>query len=76
MAGGHVDETFLAERVTGLPELRRALDDYDPDRVSRIAGVPAEMLGQNNVQGASDMGALPDLLPAISGSPTQTCTTG
>ena len=44
MAGGHVDETFLAERVSGLAELRRTLDDYDPDRVSRIAGVPAEML--------------------------------
>ena len=119
VAGGYVDETFLAERVSGLAELRRTLDDYDPDRVSRIAGVPAEKLrlaaqlygtalrpaivyglgvtehahgtdgvralanlailrgavgndegcgilplrGQNNVQGASDMGALPDLLP-------------
>ena len=119
VAGGFVDETFLAERVSGLAELRRTLDDYDPDRVSRIAGVPAEKLrlaaqlygtalrpaivyglgvtehahgtdgvralanlailrgavgndegcgilplhGQNNVQGASDMGALPDLLP-------------
>ena len=42
VAGGHVDETFLADRVTGLTELHRTLDDYDPDRVSRIAGVPAE----------------------------------
>jgi formate dehydrogenase major subunit len=119
LASGHVDETFLAERVSGLAELRPTLDDYDPDRVSRIAGVPADKLrlaaalygtakrpaivyglgvtehahgtdgvralanlailkgavgtdqgcgilplrGQNNVQGASDMGALPDLLP-------------
>jgi formate dehydrogenase alpha subunit len=118
-AGGYVDETFLAERVSGLTELRRTLDDYDPERVSRIAGVSADQLrlaaqlygtalrpaivyglgvtehahgtdgvralanlailkgavgndkscgilplrGQNNVQGASDMGALPDLLP-------------
>lgn len=119
VAGGHVDEAFLAERVSGLAELRRTLDDYHSDRVSRIAGIPAEKLrlaaqlygtalrpaivyglgvtehahgtdgvralanlailkgavgnaqgcgilplrGQNNVQGASDMGALPDLLP-------------
>ena len=119
VAGGNVDETFIAERVSGLAELRRTLDDYDPDRVSRIAGVPTEELrlaaalygtarrpaivyglgvtehahgtdgvralanlailkgavgtdescgviplrGQNNVQGASDVGALPDLLP-------------
>jgi formate dehydrogenase major subunit len=119
VAGGHVDETFIAERVSGIAELRRTLDDYDPDRVSRISGVPTEELrlaaalygtakrpaivyglgvtehahgtdgvralanlailkgavgtdescgvlplrGQNNVQGASDMGALLDLLP-------------
>jgi formate dehydrogenase alpha subunit len=119
VAGGYLDETFLAERVSGLAELLRTLDDYDPERVSRIAGLQAEKLrfaaelygraerpaivyglgvtehahgtdgvralanlailrgavgnddgcgilplrGQNNVQGASDMGALPDLLP-------------
>ena len=44
LATGHVDETFLAERVSGLAELRPTLDDYDPDRVSRIAGVPADKL--------------------------------
>jgi formate dehydrogenase major subunit len=119
MAGGHTDETFLAERTSGLAELRRTLEDYDPDRAARISGVPPDKLrlaaelygtakrpaivyglgvtehahgtdgvralanlailkgavgtdqscgilplrGQNNVQGASDMGALPDLLP-------------
>jgi formate dehydrogenase major subunit len=119
VTAGYVDETFLADRATGFAELRRTIDAYDPDRVSRIAGVSAEMLrfaaelygtatrpaivyglgvtehahgtdgvralanlavlkgavgndhgcgilplrGQNNVQGASDMGALPDLLP-------------
>jgi formate dehydrogenase major subunit len=119
VTGGHVDERFLAERVSGLAELRRTLEDYEPDRVSRLAGIPAEKIrlaaalygaaerpaiayglgvtehahgtdgvralanlailkgavgndqgcgilplrGQNNVQGASDMGALPDLLP-------------
>jgi formate dehydrogenase major subunit len=119
LAGGHVDQTFLDERASGLAELLRTLEDYDPDRVSRIAEVPADKLrlaaalygtakrpaivyglgvtehahgtdgvralanlailkgavgndhgcgilplrGQNNVQGASDMGALPDLLP-------------
>src|SRR4029450_6158717 len=44
VAGGHVDERFLAERVSGLAELRRTLEDYEPDRVSRLAGIPAEKL--------------------------------
>ncbi|WP_369226938.1 formate dehydrogenase subunit alpha [Streptomyces sp. R39] len=113
------DEEFLRERATGLSELTELLDDYPPDRVAEITGVPATDLvaaarlygraqqpaivyglgvtehrhgtdgvrslanlailrgavgtdrgygvnplrGQNNVQGASDMGALPDLLP-------------
>ncbi|MBK3624708.1 formate dehydrogenase subunit alpha [Streptomyces sp. MBT49] len=119
LAEGLADEDFLRERATGLPELTALLEDYPPDRVSAITGVPAEDLvaaarlygraerpaivyglgvtehlhgtdgvrslanlailrgavgtdrgyginplrGQNNVQGASDMGALPDLLP-------------
>ncbi|MEU9759018.1 formate dehydrogenase subunit alpha [Streptomyces sp. NPDC047987] len=116
---GLTDEKFLRERATGLPELTELLDDYPPDRVADITGVPAADLvaaarlygragqpaivyglgvtehlhgtdgvrtlanlailrgavgtdrgygvnplrGQNNVQGASDMGALPDCLP-------------
>ncbi|MFF5187348.1 formate dehydrogenase subunit alpha [Streptomyces sp. NPDC000345] len=119
LAEGLVDEEFLRERATGLPELVALLDDYPPERVAGITGVPAEDLvaaarlygraerpavvyglgvtehlhgtdgvrslanlailcgavgsdrgygvnplrGQNNVQGASDMGALPDVLP-------------
>ncbi|WP_256333316.1 formate dehydrogenase subunit alpha [Streptomyces sp. cf386] len=119
LAEGLTDEEFLRERATGLPELAHLLDDYPPDRVADITGVPAADLiaaarlygrarqpaivyglgvtehlhgtdgvrslanlailrgavgthrghgvnplrGQNNVQGASDMGALPDLLP-------------
>ncbi|AKH86845.1 formate dehydrogenase [Streptomyces sp. CNQ-509] len=116
---GLADEEFLSERTAGLPELTALLEDYPPDRVEDITGVPADDLvaaarlygrarrpaivyglgvtehlhgtdgvrslanlailrgavgtdrgygvnplrGQNNVQGASDMGALPDLLP-------------
>jgi formate dehydrogenase major subunit len=116
---GLVDEAFLADRTSGYDELLGLLDDYPPERVAGISGVPAEDLvraavmygqalapaifyglgvtehlhgtdgvrtlsnlavlrgavgpgtgggvnplrGQNNVQGASDMGALPDLLP-------------
>jgi formate dehydrogenase major subunit len=116
---GLVDEAFLADRTSGYDELLAMLDDYPPERVAGISGVPAEDLvraavmygqalapaifyglgvtehlhgtdgvrtlsnlavlrgavgpgtgggvnplrGQNNVQGASDMGALPDLLP-------------
>ncbi|AVV45710.1 formate dehydrogenase subunit alpha [Streptomyces sp. ID05-04B] len=116
---GLADADFLRERATGLPELTELLEDYPPDRVAEITGVPAVDLvaaarlyggaerpaivyglgvtehlhgtdgvrslanlailrgavgtdrgygvnplrGQNNVQGASDMGALPDLLP-------------
>ena len=119
LAEGLIDEEFVRERATGLPELADLLDDYPPDRVADITGVPAADLiaaarlygrarrpaivyglgvtehlhgtdgvrslanlailrgavgtdrglgvnplrGQNNVQGASDMGALPDLLP-------------
>src|SRR4029450_4356881 len=45
VAGGHVDGGFLAERVSGLAELRRTLEDYEPDRVSRPAGIPAKCFG-------------------------------
>ncbi|NUW39473.1 formate dehydrogenase subunit alpha [Nonomuraea rhodomycinica] len=119
LAENLIDEEFLRHRADGLPALAALLDDYAPDRVSTITGVPAPDLvaaarlygraerpaivyglgvtehlhgtdgvrtlanlailrgavgtergfgvnplrGQNNVQGASDMGALPDLLP-------------
>ncbi|MEU0398387.1 formate dehydrogenase subunit alpha [Streptomyces sp. NPDC006208] len=116
---GLIDEDFLRRRATGLPELAELLDDYPPQRVADITGIPAADLiaaarlygraqrpaivyglgvtehlhgtdgvrslanlailrgamgtgrghgvnplrGRNNVQGASDMGALPDLVP-------------
>lgn len=116
---GHVDEDFLHDRTTGLPELVDLLADYSPEVVAEIARIDAGDLvaaartyggaqspsivyglgitehahgtdgvrtlanlailrgavgtpgccgilplrGQNNVQGASDMGALPNLLP-------------
>ncbi|WSQ98205.1 formate dehydrogenase subunit alpha [Streptomyces sp. NBC_01210] len=119
LAEGLIDEGFLRRRATGLPELTELLDDYSPQQVADITGVPAAdvvaaarlygraerpaivyglgvtehlhgtdgvrslanlailrgavgtdrgygvnpLRGQNNVQGASDMGALPDLLP-------------
>ena len=116
---GWADLDFLAERATGLAELRDVLAGYPPERVEELSGVPAAAVseaarlfgtarrasivyglgvtehahgtdgvrtlanlailrgavgtahgggvnplrGQNNVQGASDMGALPDQLP-------------
>jgi formate dehydrogenase alpha subunit len=119
LEAGHADESFLAARTEGLQELRALLDDYSPEHVHQISGVPPDDLrraadlygsaqgaaiiyglgvtehahgtdgvralsnlaiitgnvgtdhgggvnplrGQNNVQGASDVGALPDLLP-------------
>lgn len=116
---GLVDTAFLDLHTTGYEELFGLLEDYPPERVAAISGVPADDLvqaallyglalapaifyglgvtehlhgtdgvrtlsnlallrgavgpgagggvnplrGQNNVQGASDMGALPDLLP-------------
>ncbi|MGW7406544.1 formate dehydrogenase subunit alpha [Streptomyces sp. NPDC054833] len=114
-----IDEEFLRERATGLPELAALLKEYAPEAAAAITGVPAAdivqaarlygrsrcpaiiyglgvtehlhgtdgvralanlailrgaigtdrglglypLRGQNNVQGASDMGALPDSLP-------------
>jgi len=116
---GLVDQGFLSNRATGYDELRDLLQDYPPERVSALSGVPVRDLeaaahlygeaaapaifyglgvtehlhgtdgvrtlanlailrgavgtrtgggvnplrGQNNVQGACDMGALPDLYP-------------
>ncbi|WP_372791032.1 formate dehydrogenase subunit alpha [Paraconexibacter sp.] len=112
---GLTDEPFIAARTRGWDEARSLIEQYDPDEVQRITGVPAGDLesaalvyaqapdaailwglgvtehkygsevvqlicnlalmtgkigrpgsallplrGQNNVQGSSDMGALPD----------------
>jgi len=115
---GLYDQDFVRERTEGFEELRRALEDYTPERVEKITGIPAGELmqaarlyagaeqaailyamgitqhvtgtdnviglanlalltgnlgkegaginplrGQNNVQGACDMGALPNFFP-------------
>jgi formate dehydrogenase major subunit len=44
VAGGYVDEAFIQARVSGYDELLRALGDYDPDRVGRIAAASADDL--------------------------------
>lgn len=109
---------FIAEHAVGFEELARSVEDYSPENVQIMTGIPAEMLikaarmygkakaaailyamgitqfthgtgnvvalsnlavitgqvgrpgagicplrGQNNVQGASDLGALPDFYP-------------
>jgi predicted molibdopterin-dependent oxidoreductase YjgC len=112
------DQSFVREHCQGLEEVRRIVEDYSPDRVEELTGIPADDLvraalvyarspramilytmgitqhqygtdnvkslanlglacgqvgrpgtginplrGQNNVQGACDMGALPGVLP-------------
>jgi formate dehydrogenase alpha subunit len=116
---GWEDRSFIAERTEGFEELKALVEQYPPDRVSEITGVPVEQLyqaaevmgtthpmaviwamgitqhttgvynvmnlanlqmllgnmgipgggvnplrGQNNVQGACDMGGLPNFYPA------------
>ncbi len=113
------DQAFIAERTTGFNEFKANLQNYPPEKVSEITGVPVEQLyqaaeimgntkpmavlwamgitqhitgvqnvmnlanlqmvlgnmgirgggvnplrGQNNVQGACDMGGLPNVYPA------------
>lgn len=117
-AGGLTDLPYIDKRTRGFEDLVPMLDEYPPERVEEITGVPAETIrqmaelyalhrpaalcyamgitqhangvdtvkaccnlalmtgnigvaggginplrGQNNVQGACDMGALPDVLP-------------
>jgi formate dehydrogenase major subunit/formate dehydrogenase alpha subunit len=116
---GWEDKDFIAERTEGLEDLKALVQEYPPDRVADITGVPVEQLyqaaeimgaskpmavvwamgitqhitgvrnvmnlanlqmilgnlgvpgggvnplrGQNNVQGACDMGGLPNVYPA------------
>ena len=118
IAEGLWNRAYVQERTEGWEELRRSVEPYTPERVSRITGIPAADLvraarmyatagkamilfamgitqhtsgtdnvlalanlamlcgyvglqagglnplrGQNNVQGACDMGALPNLFP-------------
>ncbi|MBT7781589.1 MAG: molybdopterin-dependent oxidoreductase [Anaerolineae bacterium] len=115
---GYEDKDFIAERTVGFDAYREVLKDYPPEKVSKITGVPVELLheaaeimgthkpmatmwamgitqhikgvrnvmalanlqmtlgnmgipgggtnplrGQNNVQGACDLGGLPNVYP-------------
>jgi formate dehydrogenase alpha subunit len=116
---GWQDEAFIAERTEGYEQFKTVIQEYSPERVAEITGVPVEQLqqaaeimgtqkpmaviwamgitqhitgvhnvmnlanlqmllgnmgvpgggvnplrGQNNVQGACDMGGLPNVYPA------------
>ncbi len=118
LQNGHEDKEFIAERTEDFEEYRAVIQDYPPEKVSEITGVPVEMLkeaaeimgthhpmavmwamgitqhikgvrnvmalaglqmmlgnmgvqgggtnplrGQNNVQGACDLGGLPNNFP-------------
>jgi assimilatory nitrate reductase catalytic subunit len=39
IAGGHVDEAYVAKRTSGFDQVRRAVAQYWPERVERITGV-------------------------------------
>ena len=41
IAGGHVDESYVAARTAGFDEVRRVAAAYWPERVERITGVTA-----------------------------------
>ncbi len=118
LQNGHEDKEFIAKRTEDFEEYRAVIQDYPPEKVSEITGVPVEMLkeaaeimgthkpmavmwamgitqhikgvrnvmalaglqmllgnmgvqgggtnplrGQNNVQGACDLGGLPNNFP-------------
>ena len=118
LTDGLQDETFIAARTENFDEFKRVVEQYPPERVEEITGIPAERLveaariyaaadvasivyamgitqhttgtdnvlslanlamitgnigrastgvnplrGQNNVQGACDLGALPNVFP-------------
>jgi len=118
LKNGHEDTAYIAERTEDFEEYRKVIQNYPPEKVSEITGVPAELLheaaeimgthkpmalmwamgitqhikgvrnvmalaglqmllgnigvpgggtnplrGQNNVQGACDLGGLPNVYP-------------
>ncbi len=118
LKNGWHDQTFIDERTEGFEELKKAVENYPPEKVAEITGIPAEdiiktaeyygtanaasivycmgitqhttgvdnvkslanlamltgnlgkegtgvnpLRGQNNVQGACDMGGLPNVYP-------------
>ncbi len=44
LAEGLADTAYLAERTTGLEELRRSVAPWWPERAERECGVPATLL--------------------------------
>lgn len=118
LAQGLVDEQFVSQRTEGFEDFKKKIEEYPPQRVQQVTGIPSEELeraarmygeaeratiiycmgvtqhttgtdnvrscanlalltgnvgrestgvnplrGQNNVQGACDMGALPNVFP-------------
>ena len=118
LQNGHEDKEYIAERTEDFEEYRKVIQNYPPEKVSEITGVPVELLheaaeimgtskpmatmwamgitqhikgvrnvmalaglqmllgnigvpgggtnplrGQNNVQGACDLGGLPNVYP-------------
>lgn len=70
------DKSFVASRSEGFEEYRKIVEGYTPESVRSLTslailtgnlGKPSvgvnPVRGQNNVQGACDMGALPDTYP-------------
>ena len=75
---GLQDDKFIAERTEGYEKIKEIVKDYTPERVAQICHIDADDLrkaaimyakadnplrGQNNVQGACDMGASPGDFP-------------
>ncbi len=118
LQNGHEDKAYIAERTEDFEEYRKVIQDYPPEKVSEITGIPVALLheaaeimgthkpmavmwamgitqhikgvrnvmalanlqmllgnmgvpgggtnplrGQNNVQGACDLGGLPNVFP-------------
>jgi len=46
LANGWEDGEFIAARTEGFDDFKSAVEEYTPDRVAEITGVPVEQLGQ------------------------------
>lgn len=55
---GHVDPDFIAQHTLGYDALARIVEEYPPDRVETITGVPADLL----VEAAHLIGDAPTLV--------------
>jgi predicted molibdopterin-dependent oxidoreductase YjgC len=69
IANGWHDKEYIEARTEGYADLQSIVDRCTPERVSVITGVGVAtsgvnpLRGQNNVQGAFDMGGLPNVFP-------------